>query len=200
MSERICLGCGKPLSRKEGEAPSTFARRKNCGRECASAATGKQRGKKTRYPSRHATKDGSTRWVSASQYLAEMMVERRARKEGKELPIRFWEKNPWRRFFHVQLKEANRLLKEFPPSAVSRALSSREGRRIFSLRCPGFEEMVRRQKVNEPLADSAPVVQPDITNTPSFRPTFTRRVSILTGICNGEACGKKEGRGSNFDG
>lgn len=34
VPERPCTACGKPLIRREGEAPSTFARRQTCDEKC----------------------------------------------------------------------------------------------------------------------------------------------------------------------
>lgn len=56
--------------------------------------------------------------ISASQYIAEKMCERAAQKDGKSLPVRFWNTPEWKKTFLYQLRLANSLLKIYHPSAI----------------------------------------------------------------------------------
>lgn len=171
--------------RKAGESPSAFEKRKNCNKECAAKARGIERGEKTRHQSRHASPDGSSRWVSAAQYLAEVMVERQARKQGKELPIKFWDVKPWKGLFRHQLTLANALLKDFSPAAVSRALRSREGRAAFSLKAPWLRAIIERSekeviREKEAIVPPLPLPESSVDSEIISRPTFVSRPSLLT--------------------
>jgi chorismate-pyruvate lyase len=48
----------------------------------------KNRTNKSRYPSRYSPNG----WVSAPQYITELVCEKKAQKEKKELPMKFWER------------------------------------------------------------------------------------------------------------
>lgn len=177
---KTCLACGKVLSQREGEPSSAFMKRKNCNRECSALSRGKERGDKTRYKSRHASEDGSPRWISASQYLAEFMVERQARKEGRELPIRFWTIKPWKGKFSFQLTIANQLLKKFSPGAISKALRSYEGRSVFSLKAPWLQAIIERETTGEKNCVQLSLPE-ELTGNPS-RPSYVFRPSLLSSL------------------
>jgi hypothetical protein len=97
----------------------------------------KQRSENSKYESRHG---GG--WITPAQFLAELMCERFAKKNGQDLPPKFWYKNPWKKEFFKQLSIANKLLERYDPAIVSKALRSSEGKKIFSLGAPWLKKLI----------------------------------------------------------
>lgn len=94
------------------------------------------RSEKHPYPSRY----GRSRWITAAQYLAELLCERRARQEKKSLPLQFWKVPPWDGVFRQQAAAANRLIRRLDPQrtgagekAIARFLRSDRGKGVYSL-------------------------------------------------------------------
>ena len=89
-----------------------------------------------RYPSKY----DPDRWVTASQHLAEVLCERRARAEGRTLPFWFWTKPYWADVYRRQVVAANRLIKRLDPdntgtgaAAILAFLRSEQGKTCYSL-------------------------------------------------------------------
>lgn len=97
----------------------------------------KQRSNNSKYESRHG---GG--WITPAQFLAELMCERFAKKNGQDIPPKFWYKDPWKKEFFKQLSIANRLLEKYDPAIVSKALRSPEGKKIFSLGAPWLKKLI----------------------------------------------------------
>lgn len=91
----------------------------------------------SKYESRY---DGG--WITPAQFLAEVMCERFAKSKSQDLNPKFWEKQPWKKEFLKQLNLANRLVKEYDPALISRALRSSEGKKIFSLGYPNLKKLI----------------------------------------------------------
>lgn len=69
--------------------------------------------------------------ITAAQYLAEFMSERKAKKDGKALPVKFWNVRGFKSTFFQQLKLANTLLKEYDIRVILNVL--REMKYVYSL-------------------------------------------------------------------
>jgi hypothetical protein len=102
----------------------------------------KNRTDKSKYPSRYSP-DG---WVSAPQYITEFVCEKKAQKENKELPIKFWEISEWRKYFRYQITIANKLLKDFPEEAIIAALKDRRCWKTYSLRSPFLQSIIKEKE------------------------------------------------------
>jgi hypothetical protein len=114
------------------------------------------------YPSRYA-KDT---WVTPAQYITELICEHKAVMDKKDLPYRFWTLPEWAKFFRGQINAANSLLKKHSVQAITQALHSDRGRRIYSLRAPWLEEIIvaeekvikaKAYKPEKPQSISVPV-------------------------------------------
>lgn len=97
----------------------------------------KDRSINSKYQSRHG---GG--WITPAQFLAELMCERFAKKNGQDIPPKFWYKEPWKKEFFKQLSIANRLLEKYDPAIISKALRSPEGKKIFSLGAPWLKKLI----------------------------------------------------------
>jgi hypothetical protein len=82
---------------------------------------------------------------TAAQYIAELLITRRARKEKKALPHKFWNQDPWKKKFKIEMIAANSVLKIYDEMAVIKALESQKGKNIYSLRCPWLDELIEEE-------------------------------------------------------
>jgi hypothetical protein len=110
----------------------------------------KKRTSKSNYPSRYSP-DG---WVSAAQYITEFVCEKKAQKENKELPIKFWEISEWKKYFRYQITIANNLLKDFPEEAIIAALKDRRCWKTYSLRSPFLQSIIKEKQAEIKERDS----------------------------------------------
>lgn len=71
--------------------------------------------------------------VEDAQLLAEIACERMAKKDGKDLPFKFWNTGRWLRDYKLQLRFANQLLKIYSFEAIRKSLDTFQGKKIYSL-------------------------------------------------------------------
>jgi hypothetical protein len=90
----------------------------------------KEQNKFAKYPSKYA----QDTWVSAAQYIAEIMCERRGQSLNRDLPNHFWNLPEWKQFYFYQLSLARKLLEEFDPKAVIGTLLQPEFKFVYSLK------------------------------------------------------------------
>jgi hypothetical protein len=64
------------------------------------------------YPSKYS----NGKFVSAAQFITEMICENKAVKENKDLHYRFWSNKQWASFYRSQIASAHKLLKEYHKS------------------------------------------------------------------------------------
>lgn len=103
----------------------------------------KQHSEKSRWPSKYSPKG----WVTASQYLVELVCEAKARKEEKLLPIKFWELKEWAKYFAFQSVLANRLMKEFSELALIKAIKDPKCFYVYSLGAPQIKKIAARYEL-----------------------------------------------------
>ncbi len=92
----------------------------------------KERSSKSPYPSLYSPKG----YVSGAQYIIEFLCEKKAKKEGKELPIQFWKLPEWAQFFKSQLRKCHSLIKQYSEEGIIRALNNPKGKSTYSLHAP----------------------------------------------------------------
>jgi hypothetical protein len=95
-----------------------------------------------KYPSKY-----SQTTVSAAQYVTELICEKKALIEKKDLHYRFWLNNEWSKFFRNQIASANKLIKQYGDKAVVRALSNPKSKNIYSLRAPHLKPIIEYEKL-----------------------------------------------------
>ena len=101
----------------------------------------KNRSEKSRYPSRYSPKG----WVSAPQYITELICEKMAQRDKKDLPMKFWEIKEWRKYFKYQITLANKLIKEHGEEIVIAALKDERCWSTYSLRAPRLREIIEEK-------------------------------------------------------
>jgi hypothetical protein len=128
--------------------------------------------------------------VRVEQWLAEYMCERAARSAGVELPLRFWRTDPvWEKKYAHQLRSAKTLLKLYDPKAISLALRSPQGKKVYSLAAKWFDDLVKveqgrlnthavlKQEAAVRREVQAPAADPSL---PTTRPAFSGGKSTLS--------------------
>jgi hypothetical protein len=101
----------------------------------------------------YKSKYGLNIQITAAQYIAEMMCERKAQKNGQALWPYFWKDKEWQKEFVHQCSLANKFLKQYPPLVIIQTLLS--NRTVYSL---------RTQKLNKLFADCSTKTK-NLTNT-----------------------------------
>jgi hypothetical protein len=110
----------------------------------------KNRSDKSNYPSRYSPQG----WVSSYQYITELICEKKAQQDGKELPIKFWEIKEWRSFYRYQITLATSLVKEYGEEAVIAALKDRRCYKTYSLRAPFLKPIIEEHKKTQEKSKS----------------------------------------------
>ena len=95
---------------------------------------------KSRYESRYS--DG---FVTAPQYITELICEKLAHKKNEQLKHKFWTNPTWAKFFRQQILAANGLLKIYGPKAIIRALKSNASFSVYSLRAPQLDSLIKKE-------------------------------------------------------
>lgn len=106
-----------------------------------------------KYPSKYS--NGKS--VSAAQYITEIICEKSAKLQKKDLHYRFWTNKEWEKFYKDQIASAYKLLKKYPDIAIIKALNSSKAAKIYSLRAPFLipiieEEQLKTQHENQELS------------------------------------------------
>ena len=135
-----------------------------------------------KYPSRH--KPGT--YVTVAQWLGELMCERKALSETKELPRAFWLKihddkdlnQHWSKYLKTQTQHAYKLLKEFDEKQIVEAIKSNS--KLYSLLPKWVKEYIRTFKVKTIIKhEVAPEEKLQIKSNPTFRTNLNKKKSIL---------------------
>ncbi len=131
---------------------------------------------KQQYKSRY-----TDRYITAPQYIAELVCENIARKNEQQLVVRFWNTSQWKSTFRYQLILANGLLRLYDASVIVRTI--RENGRILSLKSPVLDSLLDKPK-KAPLKPS-PVKDIDTTKKPP-RPFSDKKRKNLWSALNGK--------------
>ena len=108
-----------------------------------------------KYPSKYS----NGKEVSAAQYISEMICERVAKRQKKDLHYRFWLSPEWEKEYKGQIAAANKLLKQFDYKAIVDGLLSTAGQKIYSLRAPHLIDIIDKAQKN---LDSKKPIQKNI--------------------------------------
>lgn len=74
----------------------------------------KDRSDKSKYPSRYSP----GKWVTANQYIVELVCEQAAKYSKKDLPMQFWKQDGWQKFFLSQTRKVSQLLKKHDEKVI----------------------------------------------------------------------------------
>jgi hypothetical protein len=93
---------------------------------------------------KYLSKYSNGKYVSAAQYITEIICENKALKDGSDLHYRFWTTKKWSVFYRNQIASAHKLLEKYTAQAIIKALNSPEGKKIFSLRAPHLSDIIEK--------------------------------------------------------
>lgn len=139
---------------------------------------------KSRYPSKYSPGV----YVTAEQFIAELICERMAKWKKVTLGVKFWEKDDfWLQMYKMQLRYAHSLTKLYLPESVSIFLRSKEGLRVCTLRHEWIDKAValidtrvRADKASIAFkANEIPEILPCISPTKPREP-FVPSKSVLS--------------------
>ena len=95
-----------------------------------------------RYPSKYS----NGKMISASQYISELICEKKAKFDNKDLGYRFWTNKEWSTFYKNQIATANKLLKDYTDTAIIKALNHSKAFKIYSLRSPYLVPIIKDEE------------------------------------------------------
>jgi Fe2+ or Zn2+ uptake regulation protein len=96
-----------------------------------------------KYPSKYS--NGKT--ISPAQYITEIICEKKAKIDKKDLHYRFWLNPIWEKFYKDQIASAYKLLKKYSDTAIIKALNSAKAEKIYSLRAPHLIPIIEQEQV-----------------------------------------------------
>jgi hypothetical protein len=85
---------------------------------------------------KYISKYSNDKFVTAQQYITELICEHKALKEKKDLHFRFWTNKEWSLFYRNQIATANKLIEKYSSQAIIEAIKDDRAKKIFSLRAP----------------------------------------------------------------
>lgn len=134
----------------------------------------KSRSESSKYESRYGGGH-----ITAAQYLAELMCERIAKKNKKELVPHFWKTSLWKQTFCSQLLAANALLKLYEIKAITLAL--KENLHALSLRTKFLDPIIKdkQERLNREAAATPQVIERVEPTNPFPAKPFIEKKSIL---------------------
>lgn len=97
-------------------------------------------------PTEFISKYSNGKRVSAAQYITEIICEKKARMDKKDLHYRFWLSPEWERFYKNQIASAYKLLKQFSDIAIVRGLNNPKASKIYSLRAPHLLPIIEQEQ------------------------------------------------------
>lgn len=118
---------------------------------------------KSRYKSSY-----SESYITAAQYIVELVCENIALKKSTQLPYKFWNNNDWKSIFKRQLLLANGLLKIYDEQSIIKALRTYQGKKIQSLAAAWILDKIiddfQKQKDSQQV-----VATPEVTEKTEIR-------------------------------
>jgi|TARA_Y100000592_G_scaffold73358_1_gene114233 hypothetical protein len=136
----------------------------------------KKRTEKSKYPSRYSPNG----WVHAAQYITELICEKKAQIDKKELPLKFWELKEWLKFYRYQITLANKLIKEYGEHVIISALRDKRMWKTYSLRSPFLKNVIEEYKNKQELAMKiAKEVEYDFSEKKTFE-SSNKKKSIIS--------------------
>jgi len=119
---------------------------------------------------KYISKYSNNKKVSAAQYITEMVCERKAIKDKKDLHYRFWTNKFWQSFYRNQIASANKLLARFSDKAIINALNTDKGKNIYSLRAPHLTAIIEQEEKTLSAKNTKLTKQFDRNDTVRFKP------------------------------
>lgn len=111
--------------------------------------------------------------ISIPQYVAELVCYNNSKKNGVELPLRFWETRQWKGFYFIQLRGANKLLQQFNYQFVIDYIIKK---RIWSLQPQWIYDAMEKDYKNYKPAEMQEI---ETVESPTFRQKKHTNIDFL---------------------
>ena len=92
------------------------------------------------------SKYSNNKEVTPAQFITEMICEKRAQYNKEDLHFRFWTTKKWSTFFRNQIATANKLVQEYDPIAIVKALKNPKTKFLYSLRAPSLKAIIQQEQ------------------------------------------------------
>ena len=116
----------------------------------------KEQSEKNCYPSRYSPGG----WVRADQYIIELICEKKAKTDKKDLPVQFWKDTEWASFFRSQLRKCKSLLQKYSSEVIIKGLQDKKAWSVYSLYAPWlieifdkYQKIMNRPAIKEDLPE-----------------------------------------------
>lgn len=138
-------------------------------------------------PNKYPSKYSNGKSVSAAQYITEIICEKKAVMDKKDLHFRFWLNKEWSAFFRNQIASANKLIKQYGEKAVIKALNNQKASRIYSLRAPHLIQIIEYEQKRLETENQDLSINLDRSEKKNFRHNTYKKniISKLKDIDNG---------------
>lgn len=133
----------------------------------------KQRTDKCSWPSKFSPAE----WVHFAAYLTEIICERKAFREYKTLPERFWQLPEWRAYYRFQITVLNRLRKRYTDDAIYYSFQSKDCQYTYSFNAPVFLRLLEQNK--DYVAPKHTVTEPEQI-VMAVRPNFNQKKNFMS--------------------
>lgn len=92
------------------------------------------------------SKYSNNKEVTPAQFITEMICEKKAQYNKEDLHYKFWTTKKWSAFFRNQIATANKLVQEYDPIAVVKALKNPKTKFLYSLRAPSLKAIIQQEQ------------------------------------------------------
>lgn len=138
-------------------------------------------------PEKYPSKYSNGKQVTPAQFITEMICERKALIDKVDLHYKFWTQKYWAMFYRNQIASANKLVKQYDPKAIIRALQTAQGKKIYSLRAPHLVSIIEQQVAKIEQETKTKVVSIDRATNKTFgskeiNPNNNNIISRLKGL------------------
>ena len=117
----------------------------------------------------YLSKYSNGKYVSAAQYITELICENKAIKDKCDLHYRFWLTKKWAMYYRNQIASAHKLLEKYRANAIIKALKDTDGKKIYSLRAPHLVDIIQRYEDQIDSENTTLTKNLDRTERVSFR-------------------------------
>lgn len=128
----------------------------------------------------YISKYSNDKEVSAAQYITELICEKRAQQQKKDLHYRFWLNKEWSNYYKNQIGSANKLLCKYSSEAIVAALKNNKAKNIYSLRAPHLPPIIEDEEQKLSQQNVVMTIVPDRKKNKTFVSNNQNKQSILS--------------------
>jgi hypothetical protein len=129
---------------------------------------------------KYISKYSNGKYVTAAQYITELICENKAKQEKKDLYFKFWTSKEWSLYYRNQIATANKLVKQYNPQAIIRALKTTQATKIYSLRAPHLIPIIEQESVSIEKENQRLTKEYDRNNNKKFTTNYNNNKSIIS--------------------